>query len=110
MKFAEHKNFISLLSILLVVFLFAPSIVKISHALYEHKNIECTVVGELHIHEVELDCDFQDFNLSPVYTSPLVMIPIPLDTRTSNKITSHYTFLSKYQNLHFALRAPPIAS
>ncbi len=100
----------SLLSILLVVFLISPSIVKISHALYEHKNIECTIVGELHMHEVELDCDFQDFNLSPVYTSPLVFIPIPLDVRNSRMITSHYTFLSKFQKLHFALRGPPMAS
>lgn len=100
----------SLISLLLVAFLCIPSIVKISHALNEHKDTECALVGELHMHEVELDCDFHDFNLSPQYTSSLLNIPIAVDIQSSTKKTFHYNFLSKYQKLHFALRAPPIAS
>ena len=110
MGIIHHKNFMAIISMLLVVFLFTPSIVKTYHAFYEHKNTECTLVGEVHMHNVELDCDFQDFNLSPQYTSPVAIIPLPLEAPTSNKIISHYTFLSKFQKLHFALRAPPTAS
>ena len=81
-----------------------------SHALVEHEHLECKAIGQLHIHEVELDCDFQDFNLSPQFNSTLVQVPRPLIIQISNKIVSQYTFLSKYQKLHFALRGPPQAS
>ncbi len=94
----------------MVVFLITPSIVKITHALNDHRHVECKAFGQLHIHEVELDCDFQDFNLSPQFHSTLVEVPGLLISNNSNKITSQYTFLSKYQKLHFALRGPPSAS
>ena len=94
----------------MVAFLFTPSIIKITHALFEHELKECKAVGQLHIHEVELDCDFHDFNLSPQLHSSLVEVPRPLTIHIPNKITSQYTFLSKYQKLHFALRGPPQAS
>jgi len=87
-----------------------PSIVKMAHAIIEHEHLECKAVGQLHIHEVELDCDFHDFNLSPQFHSTLVEVPKPLIIHISNTITSQYTFLSKYQQLHFALRGPPQAS
>lgn len=97
----------SLMAMLLVVFLCVPSIIKISHALNGHKSTKCFQVGKLHMHEVELDCVFHDFNLSPLCSTPIVFIPAPLVIDTPSKITYHYTFLSKYQKLHFALRAPP---
>ncbi len=110
MKLLRNQYFIFITSLLLVVFAIIPSIVKIAHALTDHKGLECKVYGQLHIHEVELDCDFQDFNLSPQFHSSLIEVPRPLIIDISNKITSQYTFLSKYQKLHFALRGPPSAS
>ena len=110
MKLFQNKNFIFTLCLLLVVFLCAPSIVKMAHVLIENEHLECKAIGQLHIHEVELDCDFQDFNLSPQFNSTLVELPRPLTIHISNKIAAQYTFLSKYQKLHFALRGPPSAS
>ena len=110
MKFFRNQNFIFTFCLLLVAFLVTPSIVKMAHAIIEHEHLECKALGELHIHEVELDCDFQDFNLSPQIHSTLVEVPRPLIIHISNKIASQYTFLSKYQKLHFALRGPPSAS
>ena len=110
MKFFRNQSFIFTFCLLLVAFLVTPSIVKMSHALVEHEHLECKAIGQLHIHEVELDCDFQDFNLSPQFNSTLVQVPRPLIIQISNKIVSQYTFLSKYQKLHFALRGPPQAS
>jgi len=107
MKFFRHQNFIFTFCLLLVAFLITPSIVKMAHALIEHEHLECKAIGQLHIHEVELDCDFQDFNLSPQFHSTLVEVLRPLIIHISNKISSQYTFLSKYQKLHFALRGPP---
>jgi hypothetical protein len=110
MKLFRNKNFIFTLCLLLVAFLCIPSIVKMAHALIEHEHLECKAFGQLHIHEVELDCDFHDFNLSPQFHSTLVEVPKPLIIHISNKIDSQYNFLSKYQKLHFALRGPPSVS
>lgn len=110
MKFFRNQNFIFTFCLLLVAFLFAPSIVKITHALIEHEHLECNAFGQLHIHEVEFDCDFQDFNLSPQIRTLLLEIPIPTVVFKSNTNNSFYSFLSKYQKLHFALRGPPSAS
>jgi hypothetical protein len=110
MKLLRNQYFIFITSLLLVVFLITPSIVKITHALNDHRHVECKAFGQLHIHEVELDCDFQDFNVLPQFHSTLVEVPKPLIIHIPNNITSQYTFLSKYQKLHFALRGPPSAS
>ena len=100
----------TLIALLLVVFLCIPSLVKISHALNGHKSTKCSQIGKLHMHNAELDCVFHDFNLSPLYSALLVCIPTPLCIKTNRNIAFHYTFLSKYQKLHFSLRAPPKTS
>lgn len=107
MRLFLQKDFIAVLSVLLTVFLFTPTIVKSIHALNDHEHFECEVAGNLHLHEVELDCDFQDFNLSPKFNAALSEVPSPFTTHTAENIISQYTFLSKYQKLHFALRGPP---
>ena len=110
MKLFRNQNFILILSLLLVAFLITPSIIKVAHALIEHEHLQCEAVGELHIHGIELDCDFEDFNISPQNHSFLVDVPKPLLIDISKRINFQYTFLSKYQELHFALRGPPLAS
>ncbi len=88
----------------------APSAVKLSHALYEHQDVHCDEIGSLHIHKIELDCDFQKFNLSPqqypIYfqTQNFSVPPIKVGA------IGRYSFLSNYQKLHFALRGPPLVS
>ncbi|NND79426.1 MAG: hypothetical protein HKN53_05975 [Maribacter sp.] len=110
MKLFRNRSFILSLVVLMVAVFFVPSVVKITHALSEHEHLECKAFGELHIHGIELDCDFEDFNLSPQNHSYLVEIPKPLIIEIPKRITFQYTFLSKYQKLHFALRGPPSAS
>lgn len=110
MKFFGNQNFIFTFSLLLVAFLLAPSIVKMAHALIEHEHLDCKAIGELHIHEVEFDCDFQDFNFAPQIRTLLLEIPIPAVVFKPNKNNSFYSFLSKHQKLHFGLRGPPSAS
>lgn len=110
MKLFHNKNFIHTICLLLVTLLLTPSVVKLGHLISEHEHLDCSAVGELHIHEIELDCDFHDFNLSPQIHSSLVEVPRPLIVNIPKKITFQYTFLSKYQKLHFALRGPPSAS
>ncbi len=107
MKPLVNLNLISLISLLMVVFILSPSLVKFSHALNGHIHFECKSNGQLHVHEVELDCDFQKFNVSaelyPTITKAPQLFKIP---KYKNHF-SNYTFLNKYQKLHFALRGPP---
>jgi hypothetical protein len=110
MKPLVNHNFISLISLLLVVALLSPSLVKLSHALNEHEHFECKSIGQLHAHEVELDCDFQKFNVSPQLYPSLTKALQLFKTPQYKKYFSEYTFLSKYQKLHFALRGPPQVS
>lgn len=110
MKFFHNHILLNVVSLVLVLFLFAPSIVKLKHAISEHEHFECTSIGKLHIHKVELDCDFEKFNLSPQLYSELIEIPQPISLAQFKVYEECYTFLSKYQKLHFSLRGPPIAS
>lgn len=110
MKFFHDHIYINAVSIVLVVFLFMPSIVKLSHAISDHEHIECTAFGELHMHGVELDCDFEKFNLSSQSYPALIQVPKYIAPIQDREYGLHYNFLSNYQKLHFALRGPPIAS
>lgn len=104
------KNLLtSLLSLLLIVAILAPSLFKLTHALLEHQEQLCQEVGSVHIHEIEIDCDFQKFNLSPQTYPSFEDVNVPVVNLGSVEILNNYFFLSKYQKLHFALRGPPIS-
>lgn len=99
----------SIVSLLMVAFIMMPSLVKLSHALNEHKHFECKTVGKLHIHKLEMGCDFQKFNLSPQIFKPLTVVLGLFTVDGIKKQFSPYSFLNKYQKLNFTLRGPPLA-
>lgn len=96
----------SVMSIILMAGLFGPYVIKIAHALNEHKDVHCTS-KEVHVHSVEFDCDFDHYQLSSSYYSkfdyPKFFAIIPISVAINN----HYYFLNKYQQFHFVLRGPP---
>ena len=97
----------NLMAVLLVAALQLPIALKISHALYEHIEVECDDFTSVHIHEAEFDCDYQKFNLSPkCILSGFKTVDQP-DLEFQENDLSFYSFLSKYQKLHFSLRGPP---
>ena len=104
----KKKILFQLVSLFLLVCLFTPFIIKIGHGLYEHKETVCLAKGQLHIHEVEFDCDFHKFQITSLFyfdfEKHLLNPPVIL----GEKIVDQYTFLSKYQKLHFVLRGPPM--
>lgn len=100
----------SLTSVLLVVCILAPSLTKLTHALYEHHSEECTDADSLHIHEAELDCDFQKFQLSPQFIPFTTTFNHYKPILIKKEVINYYFFLSKYQKLHFVLRGPPYLS
>lgn len=94
-------------SIILIACLFTPYFIKIGHGIFEHKELRCVDKGELHIHEIEFDCDFHKFQISSLFYLDFERPELFLPNIPNQKILDHYTFLSKYQKLHFVLRGPP---
>ena len=99
----------SFLSIVLIAAILAPTVIKLSHAIFEHENIECLDVITDHVHKIELDCDFQKFKFSAQTYSIFIDYTIIESFEVSIKNINKYSFLSKYQKLHFSLRGPPIS-
>lgn len=107
MKEISKRITTSILALLLIGAILSPSILKLSHALFEHQEQVCEEIGSVHFHEIEIDCDFQKYKLSTItYVSlgnnAVLKIEIP-----QKRIFNYYNFLSSYQSLHFALRGPP---
>ena len=99
----------SVLSLLLIVAILAPSVLKLSHAFFEHHEQLCQELSSVHIHEIELDCDFQKYKLSSLNYPTFSNVDVPFATIPKKEIFNYYSFLSKYQKLHFALRGPPVS-
>lgn len=107
MRFTQRILF-PFAAIFLLACFFTPYLLKIEHGIFEHKEVLCTESGELHFHEIELDCDFYKFQLKqlfhPAFNAPKVQVHIP----PKKRLIDHYCYLSKYQKLHFVLRGPPV--
>lgn len=98
------------MAIVLVISIMAPSIIKLSHAIYEHHTTDCEQKSAIHFHKVDLDCDFQKFKNAPqyvIFNAVWDKVPSLMAQETTN---SQYFFLSKFQKLHFVLRGPPSIS
>ncbi len=109
MKFCRKNILNTLFTILFVTSLLAPSAVKISHAFTDHEELVCHSFGKLHIHKVELDCDFQKYKVTVQFQPPFIEVPTFSFLTVKKKYKNQYSFLSKYQKLHFSLRGPPCA-
>ncbi|WP_085497904.1 hypothetical protein [Arenibacter troitsensis] len=109
MKIYFRNITFSFIAVLLVGLIALPSVLKLKHAVFEHHTFVCKEKGKLHIHEVELDCDYHKFNLTHYYTHSQQEFTTFTVKAKSEKITDHYIFLSKYQQLHFSRRGPPLS-
>ena len=107
MSWFKEKLLFPLCAVLLVASILSPYAIKIVHGLYEHQETKCISYGELHIHEVELDCDFQKFKLTTQFY-PVFFDDLNVFRSTSQEQDDkHYNFLTKFQQFHFNLRGPP---
>jgi hypothetical protein len=109
-KASVKKILRSILAIFLVVALQLPVAAKISHAIFNHIEVDCNDYGSLHIHEIEFDCEFQKYNFLNKGVLPDYQSFHSEFLVVSEQIFSAYTFLNKYQELHFSLRGPPAFS
>ncbi|MCR9227149.1 MAG: hypothetical protein NXH90_07010 [Flavobacteriaceae bacterium] len=107
-----HKRILILSSLLMVVAILAPSIIKLGHALYEHNQEKhCVEYGTNHIHDSNLDCDFNDFTLANKVLFDSSFTYIPVEIPKIRYSSSVYTYIYKPRELSFrVLRGPPSVS
>ncbi|WP_420322457.1 hypothetical protein [Flagellimonas sp.] len=105
------KRLASLVSLVLIIGLLTPSAIKLAHAFHGHsKEKRCVSQGTNHIHDVDFDCDFQDFTtVSKVFFASVDFSS--LEVITFDTPSTFYSFLS-YQNKkeQLKLRGPPHVS
>ncbi|SHI90924.1 hypothetical protein SAMN04488513_102241 [Pseudozobellia thermophila] len=106
----QHSVLVSFICVLVALCIWAPSLTKLGHALYEHQRLDCDQTNALHIHEAQLDCDFQKFQLSPQVLAALFSYTKLLPPTIARSDFNFYFFLNKYQKLQFVLRGPPYIS
>lgn len=107
MKVFLKQIYTASLALFLVAAILAPSALKLSHALYEHHELVCSDDSISHVHEIEFDCEFLKFNLSPQIDMEAVEIAEISEEYFTKNYYNYYTFLSNFQKLPFALRGPP---
>lgn len=95
------------LTLIVVLTLLLPSAVKVMHVFENHKHEICHGESTTHIHTLDIDCEFYNFNLNTPFTLPENTVILPVFQEVEVLITTNYYFLSKYQQLHFLRRGPP---
>lgn len=94
-------------SLVLMVSILMPSIIKLHHGLFDHVQEECTNAGTVHLHQVELDCDFHKHQITTSFYPSLVNYALPCSIPEKESSYNYYSFVSGCTLLHFSLRAPP---
>jgi hypothetical protein len=102
----EHIIF-KLLTFMFVIALMVPSTLKLLHVFKHSDHKVCVGINSTHIHNIDLDCEFQKFQLTTFFNIPDFNFAVFQPKKILNLIESQYFFLSKYQHLQFSLRGPP---
>lgn len=99
-------------SVLLVLFVLMPSAFKLSHAFSHsnHKHEVCLGEKQSHLHTLDVDCEFQKFQLNTAFTFLDNTVKFFEKEDNHRVILSQYYYISNFQQLHFSLRGPPINS
>lgn len=87
--------------------LLLPASIKVVHIFEHHEHKVCSGDTSTHFHQVDLDCEFQKFQLNHNFTFSQQLIKLFSPQETPLKKVSQYFFISKYQRLPFSLRGPP---
>ncbi|WP_298346547.1 hypothetical protein [uncultured Algibacter sp.] len=108
MTFVKEHIAFKILTFLLALSLFVSSASRLIH-IFEHDEHQVCIGGDTtHIHKVDLDCEFQKFQITN-YFSPTVnnydSTPVDYPHKVSYLT---YKFLSNLQPLSFSLRGPPV--
>ncbi|TYA59074.1 hypothetical protein [Formosa maritima] len=97
-------------TLILVLALLTPSVVKFTHIFSHHKHEVCKGESKTHLHTLDIDCTFHKFKLNNQYTFTVQSYNLFDIDDNYNHIFSQYLFLNTFQPLHFTLRGPPFNS
>jgi hypothetical protein len=100
--FVKLRNIVSLL---LIVFLFTPSLVKLEH---HHDHFECKTKTEKHIHDHHEKCQICSFDFSIFMSEAFFSLlenPISFGVYINDYKVCNFSSTPDY---FFLLRAPPI--
>ena len=98
------KKFKNIISLLMVLALLAPSLVKLDH---HHEHFVCNAKNEKHFHDYHGKCAVCSFEYSIFLTEKIFIASEKVELiacYNSCLNVFHYSDLSKYS---FSLRAPP---
>ena len=96
------------ITILVVLVLLAPSLVKLGHAFEDHEHEVCVDNSIAHFHTLDLECEFYKFNISNPLILPDFQYEIPItEYFFATNTYELYNFDYNHQQLYFSLRAPP---
>lgn len=87
--------------------LFVPTAVKTLHIFAHQHHKVCIAGSKVHIHQVDLDCDFHKFQLNTNTSFLNYTLSLFVKKEASLKIISQYGFISEFQRLQTTLRGPP---
>lgn len=102
----EHISY-KIATIILVVSLLIPSVIKIAHIFEHHTHIVCKNNQTTHIHKVDLNCDFQKFNLNKTLFFSFYKFNETQEYISLNQSLVYYTSYNNYLCLTKFLRGPP---
>ena len=103
----KHIIFKSLTA-LLALMLFLPAGVKIVHVFVHQHHKVCVSEGSVHIHQIDLDCDFHKFQINNNFSFSDYTFTFFIEKETPIELVSQYSFISKFQCLQASLRGPPV--
>ena len=105
------KRLATFVSLFLTIGFLTPSVVKLAHVLHGHSQEKhCVSYGTNHIHDIDIDCDFQDFNtVSKVFLTSIDFDGIEVSYFQYH--STHYAFLfTPFNGEQLSLRGPPVVS
>lgn len=98
---------LTLASLLIIVCMALPSVVKLTHAIQDHLELQCDENIAAHFHQSEFDCEFQKLNHSQFSYPPIQDYHFYAQVAIEKANYNFYFFLQDYQKLHFSRRGPP---
>lgn len=102
----EHIIF-KTLTIVLVISLITPTLVKFAHIFESHKHEVCLGKQQAHLHTLDLDCEFYKFKINNNFTFKTHTYNLLHVGNNNIRFNSQYEFIADNQRLGFALRGPP---
>ncbi|MEW4922518.1 hypothetical protein [Algibacter sp. 2305UL17-15] len=106
-KIKKHIVF-RVFAFMLATMLFVPTIIKFAHVFSHHEHKVCSGDETTHFHQVDLDCDFQKFQLNHPFLLPLENDNWADASFQYQIFTLTYKFLNSHRQLSFSLRGPPV--